>query len=304
MSRTRIAPPVAPTCPPEHRHDTNCYNQHRCRCGSCRDALATYARDVRKQKAYGRWDARARHDVAPVAEHIAQLKAFGYSYEQIAHAAGVNSHSVYLVAHDRLKFVHGRVAHAILAVEPSLRDLGPGTLIDARGARRRLQALACMGWAMSTVAHRSGLAHSTVVGASTSEQVTLRTHDAIATVFEELWCTPAPNASMYERRSATVARARAARAGWLPPAAWDDIDQDDEPPTVAPVKDAAIEPLVLVQMGIPARLTREDRLMVVAHRASHLTAGAIAALVECDIRTIQRDLKELDLVDVDEAVAA
>lgn len=93
------------------------------------------------------------------------------------------------------------------------------------GARRRLQALACLGWTTDDVARRIGMqGHYLGITLRRQATITRELHERISEVYEELWDQQAPPS--HDGRSV---RAVAARLGWAPPMAYDDIDHDDAP---------------------------------------------------------------------------
>lgn len=104
------------------------------------------------------------------------------------------------------------------------------TLWTTVGVVRRLQALMRIGWSMRALAAEVGVYESTL-------QEALRTADtrqfvrstlaaAVVDAYDRLHLTSP------EGRGASRARATAAARGYAPPLAWDDIDNDPEPPVV------------------------------------------------------------------------
>ena len=102
------------------------------------------------------------------------------------------------------------------------------TLWTTVGVVRRLQALMRIGWSMRALAAEVGVYESTL-------QEALRTADtrqfvrstlaaAVVDAYDRLHLTSP------EGRGASRARATAASRGYAPPLAWDDIDNDLEPP--------------------------------------------------------------------------
>lgn len=296
-------------CPPDHRHAevATCYTMHKCRCLRCR--LRNNARSAtdRRLRAYGTW-APGRIDPAPVAEHVRFLMAFGYSYDQIATAAGVNEGTPYRVVHGRLKYVHGRVGRAILAVKPTLDDLAPHTLIPTRGARRRLQALAYNGWTMQALADQLGRSRGWLSHINGEQSLQLRNHQLIANLYERLWdVEPTPAADEWGQRSIDVTRARARRLGWLPPLAWDDIDTDVEPPAVE--RDVTFVDTVAVGIAVDGYrielTTAERRLATEQLTKRGYSSSEIADLLSVSARTITRDRgHDIEPDDEQEAEAA
>ncbi len=287
-------------CPPDHRHGAtcNCYRAHGCRCLNCRAANSAYVGTVARLKAYGRWD-RGQQSIAPVAVHIIQLQRFGYSYDLIAHQAGVSRQTVYRCATGLNKYILGAKAKAILAVKPTLDHLEPHSVIDATGARRRIQALGTLGWNNAAIARHAGVPANTLGTAIRSRDgITVQLHRAIDRVYEELWNTPAPASTPIERRDRTFTLNRAARAGWAPPLAWDDIDTDPEPQTGDAEPEQILDAIAIAEAidGNHPHLTRAERLeaLKVLHGRGHWDP-ALAELLDVSAKTIERDREHLGL---------
>lgn len=96
-------------------------------------------------------------------------------------------------------------------LDPAVPD---SALIDATGSRRRIQALAAIGWPQDALAGRTGrlkdIAHV--------ERVTAGTARRIAAAYQELSTRPGPSSS---------AAIRARNKGWAMPAGFEDLDIDD-----------------------------------------------------------------------------
>lgn len=91
--------------------------------------------------------------------------------------------------------------------------------VPAVGTRRRLQALAAIGWTFGELGQELGGWHATRVQAvSVAEHVFVDTAADVRRLYERLWNTPGTS----ER-----GRRRAVRAGWFPPMDWDDDRMDD-----------------------------------------------------------------------------
>lgn len=98
------------------------------------------------------------------------------------------------------------------------------------GIQRRLQGLAALGWSAAKLA-RPGLSMTTihkirrVPGGPKFVRVTVA--ETVVALFDDLCMTPAPGGV-----SATETRNNAQGQGWMPPLAWDDIDNERERPKV------------------------------------------------------------------------
>jgi transcriptional regulator with XRE-family HTH domain len=98
-------------------------------------------------------------------------------------------------------------------------------LVNGAGTRRRLRALAAIGWTYADIAARMGKETAAVQRIARDEHPRVRevTAAAVKCVYADLSMTPG--------RSENVRR-YAARKGWAPPLAWDDDTIDD--PDAAP----------------------------------------------------------------------
>lgn len=93
---------------------------------------------------------------------------------------------------------------------------------DATGTRRRIQALMRNGWSAARLAARLGMSREFEAILRVRGVVKVSTAKAVAALYDELWDQQAPCLERYDRASSTRARNRAVKAGWPPPAAWDD----------------------------------------------------------------------------------
>jgi len=192
-----------------------------CRCQPCCAANTRYAkwRDLVGPRLV---------DATPARQHIAGLRAAGVGRREIARRSGISQTVIDRLAgvgrhHATAARVRPDTLTAILAVTTD--DRAPGSVLDAAGTHRRLQALIAIGWTQTDLANRTGLRLPTVNALAHGRwgKVQHATHLAVRSVFEELSGRPGPSAR---------ARAQALRHGWAPPLAWDDETIDD--PTATP----------------------------------------------------------------------
>ncbi|OYC97234.1 hypothetical protein CI089_01390 [Microbacterium sp. Yaish 1] len=249
---------------------------------------------MRRLVAYGRWGG-ARTPIAAVRVHVMILQRFGYTYAQIARRAGIQEHTVYRCMNHRNRTILADNAARILAIAPSYADLDPGTLVPAEGTRRRLQALACLGWSGAAIAAIAGVSLDTVHRISSAPTVRVVVRNAITAAYDRLWNQEPPTDTKAQRQSRTFALHTAQAAGWVPPLAWDDIDTDPEPQQG---EDAGVDEIAIALAvdGQPVRLTREERHIALRelHAFGHLDSE-LAARLGVDVRTIDRDRKLLGL---------
>jgi hypothetical protein len=136
------------------------------------------------------------------------------------------------------------------------------SLIDATGTKRRVQALVALGWTLREISEDAGgftknwshlLLKQQVITSATAEKV-----DA---TFERLSMT-VPTGP-YRQRT----RNRAARNGWLPPLAWNDIDDPRETPDLDALDDGDLDPVVVERIlsgDFRLKATAAERAEVVA----------------------------------------
>lgn len=198
------------------RHGTNnMYTNGRCRCVPCKAARARWQKHYLLRRARG-----VSHliDAAPVHAHIEMLRAANISDAGITQAMGWRSRNSLRILMDRRKVQRQTAARVLaLTVEDCRR---PMAYIDATGARRRLQALAAIGWPHREIADRLGGDFSNVRNLQSGATPKIRqvTADKVRDLYDELWNQPGPS-----KRAATIARGK----GWAVPLAWDDDEIDD-----------------------------------------------------------------------------
>lgn len=107
------------------------------------------------------------------------------------------------------------------------RYAGVDVWCSSLGTTRRLQALACIGWSSKQLAARlEGFTGSTLALIREGDQPEVKqsTARAIAALYEQLSMTP----NMAPGHIQTRGWAR--KYGWVPPVAWDHIDNPHEQP--------------------------------------------------------------------------
>lgn len=202
------------------------YIQHRCRCDECVQA---------HRKRTKRWRARRQSgavhyvDAQPLKDHVQALLESGMSFSAIAHAAGWASRNSLATALSHGK-VTPRTMQRVLAITPQSDDRQK-RYVDATGARRRLQALAAMGWTARCFAKHAGhSAHDTYVDIANGslQRIRASTADEIKSLYDRLWDKAGPSVRSKER---------ARRLGYAVPMAWDDDSIDDPQAQPAPRRD-------------------------------------------------------------------
>ena len=112
------------------------------------------------------------------------------------------------------------------------RDIAYGRLqrrVDATGTVRRIQALNALGWGDRVIGEHCGYTAQDVYAVKDNVQVTPWMRDKIAAVYETLSMRVPENS-----RAVAQVRASARRNGYVPPLAWDSIDDDPSPADIIP----------------------------------------------------------------------
>ena len=202
---------TAHTCTKHPAGTPACYYRHACRCTPCRDAGSRQGKRSRVARQSGR---PRRVDALAVSRHVHLLLDSGMSRRQIAEVARVSYASVCRLASTDRPRASEATARALLAVHPAR----PTGWVSTAGLRRRLHALAVVGWSVRAVAEHVGLHEGSLRTTMRATYCRSVTADAIAGAYARLWATPPPGAP----QSWGQTRARALRAGYVPGMAWDD----------------------------------------------------------------------------------
>lgn len=295
----------AHTCPPEHRHaaSTTCYKQHHCRCLPCRAANADRAAKRAKRSAYGR--PAPRVPAGPTRAHLILLSDNGIGMRRVSELTGLSRTTLQTIlrgrggtgdrAREQWQTVGREVEAKVLAIQPSPDTAAPAGYVPATGAHRRVQALVAAGWSVASLAAKIEMETSNLWTVLGQDQITAAMHRRIVELHDGFATCPPPESTPQERGSATRARRYAAKHGWQPTLAWDDIDHDPEPPATDDT-DAVDELAVDLWLeGATGTLNRLDWPAAV-QRATDLgwTASAIAERLGCTDRTVVRIRAQLN----------
>lgn len=212
-------------------------------------------------------------------------------------------HGTYTAYRDGCRCPHARESWRLYKKRHRERR-APARIVDATGTRRRLQALAAIGWPFRALADPLGYRDPTAVARlahPSTARVNARTAAAVTTLYDRLSMTPGPSSHT---------RGRAIRAGWAPPLAWDsDADLDD--PGAAPDlpgaddqadADSATYDHVAVDLALAGRLPPEVRLRPPERAealrrldAAGVPAARAAERLRVTVRTVQRHRAHLGL---------
>ncbi|MFD4968893.1 hypothetical protein [Streptomyces sp. NPDC058424] len=208
------------------------YVMEKCRCTRCREANRQAHNERDRLLVYGRWHPYV--DAEPVRAHIRYLQDCGMGLRAAAAAAGIDRKRLQAILSGRpergtgpQEKVRPELAAAVLAVEPTLENLAPNTLISPLGTRRRAHALVAVGWPQQHLAAQLGMTASNFGAMLDRESVLARRALAVRALYDELWNV---DPAVHGATAAGIARARkrAAESGWAPAGAWDD-DRIDDP---------------------------------------------------------------------------
>lgn len=187
-----------------------------CKAPGCTETATTRdfcGPDYRYRLHTGRFGYR---DGGPARAHIAALRSLGWTWEQIAQAAGLSTWVAHNLHRGTSRRLLAESEEALLSVPLVSAESHRG--VDAAGTRRRVQALAWMGWPTSEVAIRAGTTRATLATEISRGRVSVRLSHRVSTVYADLSGRRGPSA---------VAAGKARQLGFAPPAAWDDGRIDD-----------------------------------------------------------------------------
>lgn len=162
-------------------------------------------------------------DAEPARMHVFTLIGRDWSLRSISGASGVSTTTLCALTKDKAK-IQRVMAERILAVSPdqvpsrASKQTGE-PFVPKLGAVRRIKALLWLGHGYQTQQLHGGV-NTRMVIHQKGRWITRTTHDKIAAVYDELCATEG---------TSKHARTWARKQGYLPPAAWDNIDTDPDP---------------------------------------------------------------------------
>lgn len=201
------------------RHgERRCYLQG-CRRDECSQANYRYLARYRLDRARG---TRRRVPATPVAQHVRQLAAEGWSHKQIGAAANCLPRIITSLSAGDYQTIRSDLAARILAARPHIDLVPPRSYVNAAGTIRRVQALIAIGHPLKAIAAECGMT-KTALGRVVNyghERITARHATAVSALYRRWSDQPGTN---------TRARNRAAAAGWKDPLWWEDMGHIDDP---------------------------------------------------------------------------
>lgn len=238
--------------------------------------------------AAGTWQPFVPADAA--IKHVEELRRRGASVRAIADAAHVSLATLARLAYPDtvaapLQWgIRPATARAVLGV--TLHDLPDYAWIPNVGTRRRIEALAALGWRPQDLADRFGISAQAVRHWRSNPSTSLRVYRTVVGLYDELSMTRGPS---------RITARRAAASGYAPPLAWDDetIDDPAATPATAPRArmrddvDQTVIDLVLAGHEVGTTIAERERLVPVL-AARGLTDREIAKLCRTTDNTVFR----------------
>lgn len=214
---------------PPHHNNLTCVKEYNCHRPECMERSRAYQRLRYRRRGYGTWDPFV--DAEPIRQHLLNLKADGISCAQVAEVAGLYTATVSGFLYDlnasrpRKKRATREIAEKILAV--TVEQCTPH-VVDATGTRRRLQALARLGWPMKTLGPRIGVNPATVNRLALQDNVYAKSAAAVADAYEDLRHQSPEDHGVIPGVARKI-RNWAANEGWRDPQWWEDYGRIDDP---------------------------------------------------------------------------
>lgn len=229
-----------------------------------------------------------------VRAHLQMLVDLGCSHASIAAARGHTGQTVTnILNRDRHTLMRGATAHRWLSltVAAIFEHAPDGALVPSIPSRRRYEALRALGWRQSDIVERAMVMNGTDLSPghfASDRRVSAQRHRTMAAIYTELETTPGPSAR---------ARAIALNRGYLPPAAWDDIDDLDEDPTAtAPAAEPDWVAVERALTGRPVALTPTERDEAIRiGLARHMTSWDLADVLGMQPSAVQQRIKRKQL---------
>lgn len=160
----------------------------------------------------------------PVADRIRELRSVGYSMADISELTGLDKTTLDRIVAGRRKQVQVNTYLMLMGVPSPSTFVAKGVHNQGRlripnvGTRRRLRALAAIGYSLEHLAKEFGVTVTPVHQWMTRDHVAPETACRVRDVFERLQALPGPSNN---------AALRAKAKGWPPPMAWDEDTIDD-----------------------------------------------------------------------------
>ena len=157
----------------------------------------------------------------------------GASYKDVEARTGVSERTIrYVLSAPPDRVVYRRTASRLMSLPllPASKRMVPGV-----GTRRRIEALALLGWTRGEIAERAGVSKSTLRPVNLRRNVYASTASAVARVYDEL--KMAPRSGWQAERIIKLSR----EFGYVPGWAWrqGDLDSELAQPNLKLIEDSA-----------------------------------------------------------------
>lgn len=239
----------------------------------------------------------ANCDATEAIAHVQQLRErYEISLASVARLVGCAQSTLvdllYPSSSRHRTVISSRLNEQLLEAEFDLDLLEPSALIGGCGTRRRLRALAALGWPVAQLGDRLGCSAAMVARWRSARTVSVEHALTVRAVYDDLAMTPGPN---QQDRSCALER------GWAPPLAWGEENIDNPAASPATGEEASteqaapddIDPVVLERVifdhvQVLGLSGAEQRAVAGQARASGMSAAAVAACLGVALRTVQR----------------
>lgn len=240
-----------------------------------------------------RWRERRRHgevfflDAEPVRDHIRGLMAtYRMPINAIVAQTGVPRGTLVRVLYDRktpVTRVVADIGNRLLGAHFSLDVIADHAVINPIGTRRRLQGLAVAGYGLTVLAGELNRSPGKLQQATTRITVRADFARAVRDLADRLEIVPPPG----DPGLIAATQGDAERRGWVPLAAWDDIDDPAATPSMPSRPDTEPDFAVVEQVlfGVPStRGIREIDIYeaILCLRDRGKGATVLAQLINCN----------------------
>lgn len=237
-------------------------------CPDCCRIASAYDRKRRAAKRAGTWKPQVPQE--RVEEHLNGLLTAGATLPGIAEASGLPLRTLHGIR--RRKWVQGSTADAIFAVDRA--DAPPRSgHVSVIGASRRVRALAAIGWSLAEQARQLGVVTQQMsqFANETYPTITAANDQTVRGLFERLCGTPG---------GSVRARNYAQRKGWLPPLAWDDLDDPDAVPSLGESRDDVVDEVAMERALSGEKVELSDAELVAVLQAGVARGEPLSKLAD------------------------
>lgn len=308
------------------------YSRLKCRCPDAREATRLYSKRLREGRNQPGWI-----DSTGVRRRLQAMQVMGWGWPEIAKRCGdvsgsavskwASGRSVTPQVAARVDAAFRQLGHMPAPMGPYVlrtrrqalqkgwvgadawvdidRDAAPRAqlgLLDGTGTRRRLQALAAVGWTVSAIGRQRGLSAQWLGKLLGADLVSPDEVHIVREAYEALWLAPAPAS-----RRASYAKGRARDRGWVSALAWDDIDDPNERPNLGlryPKRGDEVDDVAVAEAMAGRKqfgdLTKAERQLVVRKLVElrRWTDQRVATWLHASDRSVLRIRQELGIAAV------